>query len=96
MALVYHLTTCAHLKRSKTFFDCRCKALEYFAQLLRECPVRLSQDQVKISHKLVMIDDEQCPKYKDMYLESGKREPSRFFKDLNEKMCKTISTNVVK
>lgn len=95
MAIVYHLTTCAHLKRSKTFFDCRCKAVEFFSRLLDACPIRLSQDQIEISHKLVRINDEECPKYKDMYLESGIREPSRFFKDLNEKMFKKININTV-
>lgn len=96
MAIVYHLTTGAHLQRYKGFFDCRCAAIKFFSRLLDECPIRLSQDQIEISHKLVQIDDLLCPSYRGLYQESPLREQSKFFKHLNEKLFKKNSNPIMK
>lgn len=75
MSLMYHVITNNYLHRSKKLFDCYCKAQDFIQKIVKMSEQKLTKKQVKQSVKITRIEEELCPNYKKIFLESEIKEP---------------------
>jgi len=69
MAIVYFVRTGSYLPKSKQYFDCRCKALNYIQEIIEKHATDLDEDHLDCSIDLISIDEEKLPNHRKYYIE---------------------------